>query len=63
MAKYDNTNRVALWKRERDNDNYYYSGIVNIDGEEYNMTLFVNEDDDGRRPVLSGSVRPKDNDR
>lgn len=54
MAQYDNTNKVALWEKEGRNG-VFYSGSINVEGKDYDITLFVN-DAEGNRPALSGKV-------
>lgn len=53
--KYDNNNKAALWEREGRNG-LFYSGTVNVEGKDYDLTLFINDDTEGRRPALSGKV-------
>ena len=56
---YDNKNTVALWKKQSKAGLYYYSGYLNIDGTDYEITLFDNDKGNEKAPVLKGKVKLK----
>jgi hypothetical protein len=62
MAQYDNTNRGALFKNDRkENDSHPdLSGQINIDGKEYWLSGWTKRNDDRSFKVLSLSVKPKE---
>ena len=43
MPQYDNTNKGALWKKKAKSGLDYISGRVNVDGTEYNISVFTND--------------------
>ena len=43
MAQYDNTNKWALWKKKAKSGLDYISGKLNVDGTEYNISVFTND--------------------
>ncbi len=55
---YDNKNTVALWKKQSKAGNDYYSGYLNIDGIDYEITLFDNKGNE-KAPILKGKVKLK----
>ena len=57
---YDNKNTVALWKKQSKAGNDYYSGYLNIDGIDYEITLFDNNTGNEKAPVLKGKVKLKE---
>jgi len=61
--QYDETNRGAIWKNEnRQSDKHpHFSGSINIDGKDYWLSGWKKaEDASDRAPLVSFSVRPKD---
>jgi hypothetical protein len=59
---YDNTNRGALFKNDRkENENHPdLSGNINVDGKEYWLSGWTKKTEDGKFKVLSLSVKPKE---
>lgn len=43
MAQYDNTNKGALWKKTAKSGLEYISGRLNVDGADYNISVFTND--------------------
>jgi uncharacterized protein (DUF736 family) len=43
MAQYDNTNKGALWKKTAKSGLEYISGRLNVDGTDYNISVFNND--------------------
>jgi uncharacterized protein (DUF736 family) len=43
MAQYDNTNKGALWKKTAKSGLEYISGRLNVDGKDYNISVFNND--------------------
>jgi len=43
MAQYDNTNKGALWKKTAKSGLEYISGKVNVEGTDYNISMFTND--------------------
>lgn len=62
MTQYDNTNRGALFKNDRKEQDSHpdLSGQINIDGKEYWLSGWSKRNDDGSFKVLSLSVKPKE---
>lgn len=63
MSQYDNSNRGGIWKNDnRQSDNHpHFTGHLNIDGKEYWLSGWKKGDDASERaPLVSLSVRPKD---
>lgn len=61
--QYDETNRGAIWKNEnRQSDKHpHFSGSINIDGKDYWLSGWKKaEGASDRAPLVSFSVRPKD---
>lgn len=67
MSKqYDNVNKGAIWKNDnRQSDNHpHFSGSINIDGKDYWLSGWKRKDDAApSAPLVSFSVRPKDEQR
>ena len=61
MTQYDNTNRFALFRNDRrENDKHpEYTGTLNVDGVEYWISAWIKEGQRGK--FFSGSVKPKEN--
>jgi hypothetical protein len=62
MTKYNNTNRGALFKNDRKEQDSHpdLSGQINIEGKEYWLSGWSKRNDDGSFKVLSLSVKPKE---
>lgn len=43
MAQYDNTNKGALWKKTAKSGLEYISGRLNVEGTDYNISVFTND--------------------
>lgn len=59
-----NNNRGAIWKNtNRSSENHpHFSGSINIDGKDYWLSGWKRKEDaSDRAPLVSFSVRPKDN--
>jgi hypothetical protein len=61
--KYDNTNRGSIWdnrskKREGKKDPDF-SGVLNVGGQDHNISLWINERSGDNQPAYSVSVRTK----
>jgi len=60
MAEYDNSNRIAGWIRESATGKFI-SGVVNVEGKDYNFSLFKNDTGDNpKKPNYTGRIQPKD---
>lgn len=62
MTQYDNTNRGALFRNDRKEQDSHpdLSGQINIEGREYWLSGWTKRNDDGTFKVLSLSVKPKE---
>jgi hypothetical protein len=62
---FDNTNRGALWDNERKENAKQpdYTGQINVDGRDYWISGWDNEDSGGKNPVVKLSVQPKEESR
>ena len=61
--KYDNTNRISLWKNTKKETEKHpdYTGTVNVDGVEYFVDCWKKPPTAPEQaPVLSGKVKRKD---
>ena len=60
MAEYDNSNRIAGWIRESATGKFI-SGVVNVEGKDYNFALFKNDQGDNpKKPNYTGKITLKD---
>lgn len=56
---YDNTNKGAIWNRTAKSGLQYQSGRLNVDGKEFNISLFKNNKDGNEaRPDFNIVVEP-----
>ncbi len=61
MAQYDNTNKGALWKKTAKSGLEYISGRLNVDGTDYNISVFNNDKQGNEaRPDFNIVVEPVD---
>lgn len=62
QKKYDNTNRGALWdnrdKKRSGKSDPDFSGKIDVNGVEMNLSAWVNENPAPNQPAFSLSVRP-----
>lgn len=60
--QYDNTNRGALFKNDRKEQDSHpdLSGKIDVEGKEYWLSGWTKRNDDGSFKVLSLSVKPKE---
>lgn len=58
--QYDNTNRGALYKNDRKENEKHpdYSGSINVDGKDFWLSAWIKEGKGGK--FFSMSVRPKE---
>ena len=61
MPEYDNTNRGALYKNDRKEQETHadYNGKINIEGVEYWLNAWIKESKEDGRKFFSLSVKPK----
>lgn len=45
--------QMALWEKETQSGKKYLSGIVTIDGQDYRVVAFLNEEKQGKQPDYS----------
>lgn len=58
---YDNTNKGAIWNRTAKSWLQYQSGRLNVEGKEYNISLFKNnKDGNDARPDFNIVLEPVD---
>jgi hypothetical protein len=62
MTQYDNTDRGALFKNDRKEQDSHpdLSGQINVGGKDYWLSGWTKRNDDGSFKVLSLSVKPKE---
>ncbi len=61
MAQYDNTNKGALWKKTAKSGLEYISGKVNVEGTDYNISMFTNDKQGNEaRPDFNIVMEPTD---
>lgn len=61
MAQYDNTNKGALWKKTAKSGLEYISGRLNVEGTDYNISVFNNDKQGNEaRPDFNIVVEPAD---
>jgi len=62
MPHYDNTNRGAIWKNARKESDKHpdFTGSLNVEGKEYYVSAWRKEPNGDRSPVLSFSIKAKD---
>ena len=62
QKKYDNTNRGALWdnreKKRPGKSDPDFSGKIDVNGVEMNLSAWINENPAPNQPAFSLSVRP-----
>jgi uncharacterized protein (DUF736 family) len=61
MAEYDNTNRGALFKNDKKEEENHpdYRGSINVKGTEFWLDAWIKESKAGRK-YMSLSVKPKE---
>lgn len=63
MADYDKTNRGAIWKNPRKEQDTHpdFTGLLNVDGVEYWVSAWKRKEGaSDKSPALSFSVKPKE---
>ena len=63
MPEYDNTNRISIWENDEKmlDTHADYTGTLNVNGVDYWVNLWKRKPNaSARAPVLSGSVKPKE---
>lgn len=62
QKKYDNTNRGAVWDNSKskrpDRKDPDMSGKINVEGKDYQISMWVNEKPGDDQPKFDISVRP-----
>lgn len=59
MADYDNTNTGAIWERVAKSGLLYKSGRLNVEGVEYNISMFdVDKWGNDKRPDFNIKIEP-----
>ncbi len=57
--KFDNEKRISIWEAEAQSGLQYFNGTVMIDGVDYVISLFNNESENPKAPVLTGRIEVK----
>ena len=58
---YDNTNKGAIWKKTAKSGLEYKSGRLNVEGKEFNISIFDNnKDGNPARPDYNIVIEPAD---
>ena len=63
MSEYDNTNRGAIWRNEKKEQDTHpdFTGSLNVGGTEFWVSAWKRKEGAGpKSPALSFSVKPKD---
>ena len=61
--QYDDTNRGAIWKNHKQREGYrdpQFTGTLNVEGQDFYISGWKNEKQGDTQPVLSLSVRKKE---
>ena len=58
---FDNTNRVSMWNAVTSTGKDYLRGTVNVEGIEYNISLFPNDyKNTEKHPDMTGNIKLKE---
>ena len=58
--EYDNTNKGAVWLTDKETDKHPdHTGVVNVNGTDYFISMWKNHSDNGNAPSFRLSVKEK----